>query len=77
MKFLLWLEACLFVYSRRVTAMDGKTRLLLIGFVIAMIVASLIGFAATLVVLVVSAIMLPLLNDSIKADIDREYSNHK
>ena len=76
MKFLKWLQACLIVYSGRLVAMSSKTRLQIIMIVTAVLVASVIGLVATVVVLVVSAIMLPLLNDRVKADIDREYSSH-
>lgn len=75
MKVLLWLHACLVVYLRRLAAMDGRMRSMLFGMCAAVVLASFLGPAATLVLLVVSFLILPLLNERVKHDIDKEYAD--
>lgn len=77
MRLLKWLQACLLVYTRRLAATSSKTRLIFASGIVAVIIAAMLGLAATLIILIIAGLMLPLLNDSVKRDIDREYTNRK
>lgn len=77
MKLLRWMQACLLVYTRRLAATSSRTRLIILAILSAAIIASLLGFAATLCTVVIAGLILPLLNDNVKRDIDREYISRK
>ena len=77
MRFLLWLHACLVVYLRRLAAMDSRAQRTLGMLCVSVIVAAFIGPAATLVLLFVTLLILPLLNDGVKREIDAEYAKSK
>ena len=77
MKFLLWLHACVVVYLRRLVAMDSRAQRTLGMLCVSVIVASFIGPAATLVLLFVVLLLLPLMNDGVKREIDNEYAKSK
>ena len=73
MKVLLWLQALVVVYLRRLAAMSGKAKTQLLLVLAALLVSAWIGLAATIIVLVVGTLVLPVLNPDVKAEIDAEY----
>ena len=77
MKVLLWLQALGVVYLRRLAAMSGRTRAQLLVVLAALLVSAWIGLTATVILLVVGVLVLPVLNPDVKAEIDDEYGKGK
>ena len=73
MKVLFWLQALVVVYLRRLAAMSGKAKAQLLLVLAALLVSAWIGLAATIIVLIVGTLVLPVLNPDVKAEIDAEY----
>ena len=69
------LIACCHVYSRRFRALDGFTQLMIFAVIINSLLAATIGLPATICLLLVCIIALPMLNADIKKEIDEEYRN--
>ena len=77
MRLLMWLQACLLVYSRRLAATSRKTKMFAAAIVFTAIIASLLGLLATICTMLIACVLLPLLNPDIKNEIDREYTNRQ
>lgn len=77
MRLLRWMQACLLVYTRRLAATSSKTKLAVAAGIVAAVIASILGLAPTLCIIVIAGLALPLLNDDVKRDIDREYTSRK
>lgn len=77
MKFLNWLIACITVYLRRLSEMNRSTKIFVVALIFCALLSATIGLPATIVLLVICILFLPILNADIKNEIDQEYTKRK
>jgi len=77
MKVLLWLQALVVVYLRRLAALSVRAKTQIVLVLAALLISAWIGLAATLILLIAGGLVLPLLNPDVKAEIDQEYDSAK
>lgn len=77
MSFIRWVDAYVVVCLRMLSTWSSHTKGVIIVCLCGLLLAGAIGLPATVALLVVGVLVLPVLNHDIKSAIDREYTKRK